>query len=479
MKPRALKLGIVGGLGARAGADILNELVKMTPVKSEGDHREISFEQKPMVEGVSVLDPAYSPTHRKFYVFDTLTRMQTNGCEAALLPCFITHTFLQELRAELNLNLVSMTEALRQHLTVHHPDAKRIGVLTTPFVRHARLIDTIVAPDCTVIYPDDVANTAMLKAIYGSDGFKAGGPSSVIYDHVKAAIKSLIDADADVIVPAMTEIPIILRDQRVRSAVPVLRVNEIYAQFALAETSQAASRPFKVGVIGGVGPAATVDFMSKLVGATQASKDQDHIKILVEQNPQIPDRTSNLIGDGVDPTLALYSTARKLMNGGADIVAIPCNTAHAYVERIQRHLDIPIINMLSETANHIQNLTPQPKNVGILATSGTIQSHLYQDALMAAGLNPLVPDANDQGKVMEAIYGPLGVKAGYTQGECAALLLQCIDALRRKGADVIILGCTELPLISLPKTVQNPEHLIDPTLVLATSCIAISRATVS
>ena len=478
MKQRAPKLGIVGGLGARAGADILNELVKMTPVKSEGDHREISFEQKPMIEAVSVLDTAYSPIHRKFYVFDTLTRMQNNGCEAALLPCFITHTFLEELRAEVNLNLISLTEALREHLSVRHPDAKRIGVLTTPYVRQAGLIDAIVAPDCTVIYPDDVANTAMLKAIYGSDGFKAGGPSSVIYDHVEAAIKSLIDAGADVIVPAMTEIPIILRDRRVRNVAPVLPVNEIYAKFALAETSLSVPRPFKVGVIGGVGPAATVDFMSKLVGATRASKDQDHIKMMVEQNPQIPDRTSNLIGHGVDPTLALYSTARKLMNGGADIVAIPCNTAHAYVDRIQRHLDIPIINMLSETADHIQNLTPKPKNVGVLATSGTIQSHLYQDALMAVGLNPLVPCILDQTKVMEAIYGPFGVKAGYTEGECAKLLHQAIEALRSEGADVVILGCTELPLVSLPKGFQNPERLIDPTLVLATSCIAISRATV-
>jgi len=479
MKPRALKLGIVGGLGARAGADILNELVKMTPVKSEGDHREISFEQKPMVEGISVLDSAYSPTHRKFYVFDTLSRMQNNGCEAALLPCFITHTFLPELRAELNLNLVSMTEALSRHLTVHHPDAKRIGVLTTPFVRNAKLIEKIVEPDSNVLYPDDAANTAMLNAIYGSNGFKAGGPSSAIYSHVKTAIKSLIDAGADVIVPAMTEIPIILRDQGVRSSIPVLPVNEIYAQFALAETSLSAPKPFKVGVIGGVGPAATVDFMSKLVGATQANKDQDHIKVIVEQNPQIPDRTSNLIGDGVDPTLALYSTARKLMNGGADIVAIPCNTAHAYVDRIQKHLDIPIVNMLFETANYIQNLTPKPKNVGVLATSGTIQSHLYQDALMASGLNPIVPCISDQTKVMEAIYGPLGVKAGYTEGECTKLLQQAIEALRRDGADVVILGCTELPLISLPIGFQNPERLIDPTLVLATSCIAISRATVA
>ncbi len=128
--------------------------------------------------------------------------------------------------------------------------------------------------------------------------------------------------------------------------------------------------PFKIGVVGGVGPAATTDFMGKVVANTHASKDQDHIKMLVEQNPQIPDRTENIIGNGIDPSIALYSVCKKLEQGGANIVAIPCNTAHAYVERIQRNLSIPIVNMLRETVNHITTNYPDVKTVGLLATTG-------------------------------------------------------------------------------------------------------------
>ena len=118
------------------------------------------------------------------------------------------------------------------------------------------------------------------------------------------------------------------------------------------------ARPFKIGVVGGVGPAATADFMQKIVRNTTAARDQDHIKIVVEQNPQIPDRTANLIGDGPDPTVALYATCKKLEAGDADLIAIPCNTAHAFVERIQPYLSIPIVNMLHETVQHLAQHAP-------------------------------------------------------------------------------------------------------------------------
>jgi aspartate racemase len=317
----------------------------------------------------------------------------------------------------------------------------------------------------------------MLTSIYGNNGFKAGGPSISIRNHVDIAIDSLIENGAELIVPGMTEIPIVMRDGFKEFSVPILPVNEIYARFGLTQTSHNILKPFKVGVVGGVGPAATVDFLAKLVDATGASKDQDHIKVLVEQNPQIPDRTSNLIGEGADPTLALYSTARKLMNGGADIIAIPCNTAHAYVETIQKYLDIPIINMLTETADHIRRLSPMPQRVGILATSGTIACNIYQDALNAAGLRPIVPSAADQAKVMDAIYGAKGVKAGFKEGLCSVQILEAINALLDRGADAIILGCTELPLIKLPEHISQQARLFDPTMILAKKCVAISRST--
>ena len=476
MAQPGLRLGIVGGLGARAGADILNQLVRLTPVKSEGDHRDITFEQKPLVEAVSVASSDYAPVHRKFYVFDALSRMEKSGCDAAMLPCFITHTFLDELRAELGIKLISMTEAIGAYLEQHHGDARRIGVLTTRFVRENGLFDRLLGAQRTVVYPAPHTENMMMEAIYGPAGFKAGGPIEVIEAAIDKAIENLASQGAEVIVPGMTEIPLVLSSGLLDRAVKILPCNEIYARFALQETGQTTLKPFKIGVLGGVGPAATADFMSKIVKATQAAKDQDHIKVIVEQNPQIPDRTNNLIGDGPDPTLALYATAKKLERGGADIIAIPCNTAHAYVDRMQRHLDIPIVNMLAETVDHIVRISPPVRTVGILATSGTIASRLYQDALHAAGIKSVIPDQSDQTRVMDAIYGPLGVKAGHISGQCSDYIGAVIETLKVQSADAIILGCTELPLIKLDDEIVRTTRLVDPTQVLAGRCISTSNA---
>ena len=215
--------------------------------------------------------------------------------------------------------------------------------------------------------------------------------------------------------------------------------------------------------------------MSKLVTGTDAARDQDHIKVLVEQNPQIPDRTENLIGGGTDPTVALYSTCKKLERGGADILAIPCNTAHAYVDRIQRHLDVPIISILSATTDAIRAMSPRVEKVGVLATNGTIHSGLYQDALGEAKLKYLIPDNAHQALVMDSIYGREGVKAGFTQGLCQQQILQAFAHLVENGAEAIILGCTELPLIVSGTRETLSAVPIDPTDVLARKCVQLAR----
>jgi len=469
MRNGRLKLGIVGGLGARGGADILNKLVAATPVKSESDHREILFEQKPLSEPIPVSRPDYLPTHRKFYVFDTLTRMEQNGCDAALLPCFITHTFLEELAAELPIELISIGDAIVAELARHHGAARRIGVLTTPYVRRNGFFQRMLTADQQVLYPDAGTEAALLEAIYGPGGFKAGRPLPEVLPAIRRAVAALLAQGAEVIIPGMTELPVIFGAGDVIADAPILDVNQIYARFALAQTSGRRPAVFKVGVVGGVGPAATVDFLKKIVEGTAAERDQDHIKLIVEQNPQIPDRTENLVKGGPDPTLALYATCKKLERAGAQAIAIPCNTAHAFVDRIQKNLDIPIISILTETARFIGALHPEIGKVAVLATSGTIQSGLYQSALRDQGLDPVLPDAGMQEMVMEVIYCPSGVKAGFTTGRCAAQLAQVIAAMTGQGAQAAILGCTELPLVHLPAPAAI--RLIDPTEVLARACV--------
>jgi aspartate racemase len=255
--------------------------------------------------------------------------------------------------------------------------------------------------------------------------------------------------------------------------------NQAYVRAALSH-NRAGPGQVKLGVVGGVGPAATVDFLGKLVKNTPAGKDQDHIKVVVEQNPQIPDRTAHLVGEGTDPTVSLYSTCKRLEAADAALIAIPCNTAHAFVERIQPYLSIPIISMLETTAEHLrEHLAPSAK-VGLLATTGTVQSGLYAEAIARVGLDLLVPDAPHQEQVMSAIYGPSGVKAGFTSGLCGTQLLAALDHLVDRGAQAVILGCTELPLVLAASEALEvggrKVRVVDPTELLARRCVGLALA---
>lgn len=472
---RSLRLGIVGGLGALAGADLLNRIVQSTPVRSEGDHRELVFHQKPLREPVSPKEPHYSPTLRKLYVFDTLSRMEREGCDAALLPCFVTHSFLHELEDELELKLVSMTEAIAAAVAQLAPKPQRIGVIATPFVRENGLFESLFSTDARVVYPTADLESAVMEAVYGSDGFKTGNRSAAVLTPINAALASLSEQGATVFVPGLSELPLLLHQLDMPDGMTAIDTAAVYAEHALQETRPERRRRFKVGVVGGVGPAATVDFLSKLVRGTEAACDQDHIKVLVEQNPQIPDRTDNLVGKGTDPTVALYSTCKKLERGGADILVIPCNTAHAYVDRIQRHLDVPIISILSAATDHIKEASPTTRTVGILGTDGTICSGMYQRALEEAGLCHIVPDDEHQSLVMESIYGAAGVKAGYTEGLCKEQITRVFSHLVARGAEAVILGCTELPLIVTAGADVLGALPVDPTNVLALKCVKLAK----
>lgn len=244
-------------------------------------------------------------------------------------------------------------------------------------------------------------------------------------------------------------------------------------------TTHSGSPGFKLGIVGGIGPAATVDFMNKIIRNTDACRDQDHLRLVVEHNPQIPDRSANLLDGGEDPTQALYEACKRLEANDATHIALPCNTAHAYVGRLQPRLSVPIVNMLAATVDHIERHWAGRPKVGLLATAGTIASGVYRQAAAGRALELIVPDARHQKDVMEAIYGEQGVKAGHVDGSCRQALLRALAHLAERGARVVILGCTELPLI----LDQHPAYpiggrtvaLLDPTDILARRCVAIAR----
>ncbi len=474
------RFGVVGGLGSLGGADIFFKLVKSSPAPDGRHQCDIIFEQHPFDEGGFPGGSDASVNARKLYVFDMIRNFEQRKVDAVILPCFISHTFLDELKPEIRLPVVNIMEALRAHIERRYPEVRKIGVLTSDYVRKHGLFERYFVPErWSLIYPaTEIQRDALMPAIYGEQGIKAGCLQGQSIELLERACRDLLAQGAEIIVPGFTEIPIVAEALSERG-LPVLDVNQIYARHAVDFGGEASIRPFKIGVVGGVGPAATVDFMDKIVRNTQARRDQEHIKVVVEQNPQIPDRTENLIGEGADPTVALYSTCKKLEADEADLIAIPCNTAHAFVERIQPYLSIPIINMLFETVEYIRKNYPERQHVGLLATSGTIASRVYHDIIEKTGLQLSVPDAAHQARVMNSIYGPRGVKAGFTEGECRDDLLAALAHLVAGGAEIVILGCTELPLI-LAQSDAFPVNgksivLLDPTEILARKCVSLSR----
>jgi aspartate racemase len=224
-----------------------------------------------------------------------------------------------------------------------------------------------------------------------------------------------------------------------------------------------------IGILGGMGPEATIDLFYKIIKFTPAEKDQDHLRIIIDNNPKIPDRTAAILGKGEDPLPALQETARNLEKAGADFIIIPCNTAHYYISQIQESVNIPILNMIEETAKETQQIIYQIKKVGLLASIGTYKTEIYHQQFKKFNIEVIYPEEKDKEEVMKAIYA---VKAGDLSNEVKGNILKIAQKLIDKGAEVIITGCTEIPLILKEGDVSVP--LIDPTQILAK--IAVQKA---
>ena len=221
-----------------------------------------------------------------------------------------------------------------------------------------------------------------------------------------------------------------------------------------------------VGVIGGMGPLATQEFYAGLVRETQAERDQDHLHVLIDSDPGIPDRTAFLLGEGVDPRPRLLAAARRLREAGAELGVMPCNTANVWREELAEASGLPIVPWL-ETAVDAA-LGNSGGAVGLLATSGTLRAGVYQELLDQRGAKAILPTASEQEDVMGAIYGPDGVKAsGSASPARRASLHRVIAALVARGASSVLLACTELPLALPGETAASGVRLIDPALMVA------------
>lgn len=224
-----------------------------------------------------------------------------------------------------------------------------------------------------------------------------------------------------------------------------------------------------IGVIGGLGPMATADYFVKIINNTKAKTDQDHLPIVIYNNPQIPDRTDAILEGGKSPVAAIVETGKKLIDIGVDFLCIPCNTSFYFYEQIQEKLSIPILNMIDITVEYLK--TNGYKRVIVLGTRATIKTGIYANKIKEAGIELIETDNKLIDMLNFMIYKV--VKANNYDHNIQYFLDE-LDSIKEKwGVEAFILGCTELPILFEKYNIKHKS--IDPTELLALEAIRLAR----
>ncbi len=221
-----------------------------------------------------------------------------------------------------------------------------------------------------------------------------------------------------------------------------------------------------IGILGGMGPLATADLLIKITTLTRADSDKEHIRIYIDSDSAIPDRTGAILHGGEDPVPEMSSALRNLERCGADCIVMACNTAHYFLPRLQKLTEIPILDMLSITAGRCAQLYPG-KRAAILGTTGTLQTGIYSRALEREGVDYLLPNEEEQAWLMHLIYDV--VKATRPMQPEEERWSRLLEELRQRGADYYILACTELPIVA--NTLHDEGPFVDPTRELARAAV--------
>ncbi|WP_113912814.1 aspartate/glutamate racemase family protein [Roseovarius dicentrarchi] len=199
-----------------------------------------------------------------------------------------------------------------------------------------------------------------------------------------------------------------------------------------------------VGVLGGMGPEATILLQQRLLATVSARDDADHIPLLIDMNPQVPSRIAHLIeGTGTDPAPTLAQMAQRLEAAGATALAMPCNTAHHYAPAIAAAVSIPLLNMVDLSVADAATTAPEGAGIGMLASPAVQRTGVFDPALHRAGMTALWPE--DTGRMLNAIRS---IKAHGPTQEARQILQDTIEELAAKGAAVMFVACSEFSLLA-------------------------------
>jgi aspartate racemase len=223
-----------------------------------------------------------------------------------------------------------------------------------------------------------------------------------------------------------------------------------------------------LGVLGGMGPLATVDFLHKLIEETPAQRDQDHVPVIVYGVPQIPDRPAAIVGNGPSPLPAMLEGVRVLKQAGASAIAIACNTAHYWYEPLAEAAAVPVLHIADAACDALARRQVRAERVGLIATDGTLAAGFLQSRLESRSLQPLLNTTEEQAQwVLPAI-------ACVKRRELAqahALVSRACEALHARGAQSIILACTEIPVALEYASTPYAAISVDATRALAQACV--------
>jgi len=227
-----------------------------------------------------------------------------------------------------------------------------------------------------------------------------------------------------------------------------------------------------IGILGGMGPEATLDCFEKIIRNTPAGKDQDHLRVIIDSNPKVPDRTAAILGKGPSPLPLLLQGCRTLQQAGADFIIMPCVSAHFYQEEIRRQISLPFVSIFDVVTETLSHHHPEIKVVGLLGTTGTVRSGLFQKRLKEDGIETLVCEDKIQERVMAAIYDIKSSQANRPREGITEDLVAAAQSLISRGALGIVAGCTEIPLAMSQRDLPVPYF--DVLLLLARAAIRLA-----
>ncbi len=223
-----------------------------------------------------------------------------------------------------------------------------------------------------------------------------------------------------------------------------------------------------VGILGGMGPLATVDFMQRIIDLTPARDDIDHIRCIVDNNPKIPSRIKAIIeGTGENPGPVMGEMARGLESWGADFLVIPCNTAHNYIDYVKKAVKIPVIDVIDLVVREHGKRWPDSGKVGVLASTAVIMTELYEKRFREKGIEVVYPDEVHQERLFELIKD---IKAGENREDARRRFVSICENLAERGATAAVVACTELSVIGE----GLPVETIDASDVLAREVVAVA-----